>query len=109
MGLRVLNIGLGLWVFVSAFLWPHSRAEQYNAWVVGIVVVTAGLAAVEGSVWARSINAACGAWLAASALFLSRAGSVTAWNNLAAGLCIAAVALSPTLPVRRHPRLPRAV
>jgi hypothetical protein len=94
---RFANAGLGFWLFVSAFLWPHGPAQLYNAWVTGMVVVTAAIAGMGGARWGRYLNAACGAWLIVSALFLSPAAGVTFWNHALVGLGLVAFGLSPSL------------
>ncbi|MCL2449130.1 MAG: hypothetical protein FWD17_09295, partial [Polyangiaceae bacterium] len=59
---RVINIGLGTWLFVSAFIWPHLPVEQMNTAVVGALCV---FIAVAGTVipWARYLNGALAVWL----------------------------------------------
>jgi hypothetical protein len=107
-GARLLNIGLGLWLFISGFLWTHSPGERYDAWVVGIAVVTGALAAIEGATWGRHFNALCGLWLLVSAFFLSTPGGPTFWNHLILGVLIGSVGLMPNLRsfARRTPVSP---
>jgi len=108
MGARLLNLGLGLWLFVAGFLGGHSRAERYDAWIVGIAVITAGLAAIQGAAWGRHFNALCGLWLLVSAFILSSPGSSIFWNHLIVGALIASVGSMPSLRAfaRRTPVSP---
>jgi hypothetical protein len=96
-GARMANAALGLWLFVSAFLWPHGWSQQYNALVVGMVVVTAAVAAIGGARWGRYVNAASGGWLIISALFLSPGLGATFWNHVVVGFLLATLGLSPSL------------
>ena len=104
---RIANIALGLWLFVSSFLWPHTPAQLHNAWVVGIIVVTAGLIGISGVHWPRHVNAACGGWLIVSALFLSRGGGATFWNHVIVGFALAVFGMSPSIrDFRRRAAVP---
>ena len=67
---RYVNITLGAWLFVSAFLWPHTNLEMFNAAIVGaaiIVVATIGLRAPMF----RFVNTALATWLFISDLVLA--------------------------------------
>ena len=102
MGARLLNLGLGLWLFLSAFLWSHSPQERYNAWIVGVAVVTVAVATVEGAAWGRYFNALCGLWLLVSAFILSSSGGRTFWNHLIVGALIGSVGSMPSLGAFRR-------
>jgi hypothetical protein len=88
MGPRLINAMLGLWLFLSAFLWPHDHVQLINAWVVGIAGVTAALVALGGYDWGRYLNAALGAWLIISTLLLPMTNVATAWNHLLVGFAM---------------------
>jgi hypothetical protein len=67
---RYANLLLGLWLFVSAFAWPHSRDACAAAWISGAMI---GMNAFA-SIWAspvRFFNVILGgislAWQAAAA------------------------------------------
>lgn len=66
---RIVNVALGAWLFVSAFLWPHATAEMINAALVGAAIVVIGSV---GTKWPnlRFLNAALAVWLFASAYLL---------------------------------------
>jgi hypothetical protein len=104
MGARALNALLGLWLFVSAFLWPHSRFQLDNAWITGIAAVVLAMAALSGVEWARYLNAALGAWLIVSAILARGSGAATRWNHLIVGFLVAFIALAPNLPALRRRR-----
>jgi hypothetical protein len=102
MGARAVNVALGLWLFLSAFLWPHNRPESVNAIVVGMAAVTAALAALGGLRWCSYVNATLGGWLIVSALFLPRASMATFWNHVFVGLGLALFGFARDLRDIRH-------
>jgi hypothetical protein len=104
-GARLMNTVLGAWLFLSAFLWPHTPAQRMNAWVVGIAAVTAGLAGLGPSKFGRYVNAALGGWLVAAAVFLPHIRAATFWNHLLVGLALVLFASASSLAdltARRH-------
>ena len=42
-GARIVNLVLGIWLFISAFVWPHSTAQMTNTWILGVLTVISGL------------------------------------------------------------------
>ena len=82
---RYLNIALGIWLVVSAYLWPHSSAQLANVWIAGLLVARlAALAIATPGV--RYFNTAVGAWLILSPVVLPRVSTATAWNNVLVGV-----------------------
>ena len=59
---RIVNIILGIWLVVSAFLWPHSYAQMNNAWIVGVLCVAFALVAMRVPE-ARYLNTLLAVWL----------------------------------------------
>jgi hypothetical protein len=104
---RVVNIVLGLWLFASAFVWPHTPAQMVNATLVGLFVALTGLAG--GGELFRSrlhlINAALGAWLVVSIGAFPMRDRTTAINNAIVGVLVFLLAL---VPRGREPTWPRA-
>jgi uncharacterized membrane protein len=104
---RWLNLVLGVWLFISAFVWPHTASEQTNAWIVGILMVVA-------AVWAmyappvRFVNTVLAIWLFFSSLGFVHQNAGTLWNNLILAVVVFIVSLIPsnaaTMPTggRRH-------
>jgi hypothetical protein len=101
MGARAINAILGVWLFTSAFVWPHGRAQFVNATVVGMLAVTLALLGLGGRRWPRLSNTALGGWLILSSLFLPRWSVATFWNHIFVGFAMALVGASPEL---RHLR-----
>ena len=106
MGARALNATLGLWLFFSAFLWPHTPFHQTNAWVVGMVVVTLAMLGLTGVAWARYANAAIGGWLILSAALVPGIDTGTFWNHVLSGFALALFGLAPSLRDLRARRPP---
>lgn len=44
---RLVNAALGVWLFISAFAWPHTMAQQTNAWILGVLTVVFSLGATR--------------------------------------------------------------
>ena len=98
-----MNAVLGLWLFFSAFLWPHGAMQSLNAEIVGMLAVTAAVARYTGVRWAGRFNALLGGWLIISALLMPRVGMTTFWNHLAIGFCFVLFGLTSSLHhLRRH-------
>lgn len=92
MGARSMNLSLGLWLFLSSFLWPHSTPQLVNAWIVSILAVTAALAGLEGRHRDRYLNLALGVWLLLSSVLLPGTDVATAVNHVLVGAGLAAFA-----------------
>ena len=86
---RYASIVLGLWLVISAFLWPHSMGQQTNAWVVGILTIAFALLAA-GRDDLRYLVTALAVWLFASIWVVPSIRIATLWNNgiVAAGLFV---------------------
>lgn len=101
---RWVNVLVGAWLFVSAFLWPHTSSQYTNTWLMGIISVAVAVVAM-GATGFRYINTAVGAWLIISAFALPTISMGTRWNNLIVGIVIGALSLvgrsSGSTPVRQ--------
>lgn len=106
-GARYLNVALGAWLFVSAFLWQHGAAEFRNAWLCGAFAVLFALVAAQLP-QARYFNAVLSAWLFISAFALPHLSVATVWNHALVAIGIFAVSLTgAAAPVtRRRPMQP---
>ncbi len=90
--IRGVNVLLGVWLFASAFLWPHQDNVAFNDWVVGVVVAASALCAV----WAppfRWVNAGAAVWLGFSALEFVYHSTFTRLHDLVLAVAIFAIAL----------------
>jgi hypothetical protein len=96
---RIINVALGTWLFLSAFAWPHSRAQQTNTWIVGALTVAIAYAGMTVP-WARYFNTVLAIWLFISAFVLPKLSVGTVWNNVLVAIAIFCVSLVPS--DRRH-------
>jgi hypothetical protein len=92
---RTLNLILGVWLFVSAFLWSHTPADRVSCWAVGIGVIAFAIIAMTLPV-ARWVNAALAVWLFISAFALPHLHAGTRWNEVIVSLLVFFLAIVPT-------------
>jgi hypothetical protein len=92
---RVVNVLLGVWLFISAFIWPHSQSQLTNTWLVGVLCVLFSLAAMAVP-WARYLNTVLAVWLFISAWALPAISMGTIWNNVLSAIAIFVVSLVPS-------------
>ena len=98
---RGINIALGVWLFISAFLWLHTDSQFTNTWLVGLGI--AGVAAVGlGAPQIRWLNALLAAWLIVSVFALPTLMGGTFWNNLLVGVASLIVSLMPFATTQRR-------
>jgi hypothetical protein len=83
----------GLWLFLSAFLWPHSTPQFLNAVICGVLVVSIELLALGDRRGVRYVNIIVGCWLLLSTLVLPWTRIGTAWNHLAVGVAVILLSL----------------
>lgn len=105
---RYLNMALGLWLFISAFLWPHSQAQFTNSWLMGLLCIGfASLALVVPQF--RYLNTALAVWLFISAFALPRISVATVWNNALVAIGIFVLSLAGAAAPLAVPRRPARV
>src|SRR5262245_50682996 len=103
---QVLNVLVGVWLFFSAFAWPHTHAQMTNA-VLG--AIACGILAVLGFFFgpARYLGAALGVWVFLSAFLLPTQSRVTLWNDSLIGIAMFVTFLSGRPIEERELRLRR--
>jgi hypothetical protein len=94
---RMVNIVLGVWLFLSAFLWPHTQAQLTNTWIVGVLCVIFALIAMAVP-WVRYLNTLLAIWLFISAWALPMGSPGTIWNNVLVAIAIFVASLIPSEP-----------
>ena len=92
---RLIEVTLGVWLFVSAFLWPELRVRVTNTWISGVLCVTFAIAGM-GLSWARTFNSALAIWLFVAAWALPIAHVATLWNNVLCSIALFVVSLVPS-------------
>jgi hypothetical protein len=95
---RIVNLLLGMWLFLSAFLWEHDDPQYLNAFTSGLVLGILGLAAGERRPLVRLITGQIGLWLMAST-FLLPTEAATRVNHLLVGALVLIVSVLPSLPI----------
>lgn len=108
MSARAVNVVLGIWLFISAFAWPHSHAQMANTWILGVLCVAFALIAAR-SPSVRYLNTALAVWLFISAFALPTAEIGTIWNNALVAVAIFIVSLVESDTgeiIRRQPMQP---
>ncbi len=96
---RWLNVILGVWLFISAFVWEHTTAERTNSWILGVLCVVFALVAMSQPT-ARYLNTILAIWLFISVWALPHDNHGTMWNNALVAIAIFIVSLvaSPREP-----------
>jgi hypothetical protein len=89
-----VNLALGGWLFLSAFLWPHSDVERLNAVIAGGLAAIFALLSTRARV-AHYLSAAVGAWVFWSAWFFAPRYLATSYNALAVGVVMFCFAIIP--------------
>jgi hypothetical protein len=92
---RLINLALGAWLFVSAFLLPRAGVAFTSTWIMGVVIV--GFALLEmAAPLARWMNTLAGAWVFIAAFVIPHASVESFWNDLIVGAAVALLSLVPT-------------
>lgn len=91
-GLRGINALLGGWLFLSAFLWPHTSAQFANTWIVGALIAIFALIGLAAPP-ARFLNTILSVWLFISTWAMPTISSATVWNNVLVAIAVFIVSL----------------
>jgi hypothetical protein len=97
----VIAIVLGVWLFLSAFLWPHEPAQQTNTWISGVLCALFALIALSAP-RVQYLNTALAIWIFISswAIPASPLGG-TLWNNTLVAVVLFILSLIPLGPLPR--------
>lgn len=103
---RIVNTVLGVGLFVTVFLWPHTTAQTVNATLVGLFVALTALSALSTGPRSRlrMANAALALWLLVSIVAFPTLSVATHITSAVVGLLVLVLALLPRAPrVEPHP------
>jgi hypothetical protein len=89
---RIVNLVLGIWLFISAFVWQHGSAQMTNTWILGVLAVIFSLVAMRVQA-VRYLNTVLSVWLFISAFALPHLHRGTVWNNALVALVMFFVSL----------------
>ena len=98
---RGFTLLLGVWLFISAFIWPHTEAQMTNTWICGVLAVIFAAVAMRAP-QARYVNTILAIWLFISAFALTSESIGTVWNNVIVAI---AIFVSSLVPSDTEPRL----
>jgi len=93
-GARWINVGLGAWLFLSAWIFAVPLEQRVDQALVGMTVFMVAFVAMA---YARTrwINAVLALWAIASPFVLALPAGPAGTNRLASGLVILAASLWP--------------
>jgi hypothetical protein len=94
---RPVTVLLGVWLFISAFVWPHSPFQMTNTWLCGLLCIVFAFLAFAIPA-ARYLTTALAVWLFVSAFALPSFGRGTIWNNTLVAIALFAFSLTPSPP-----------
>jgi hypothetical protein len=103
---RIFTALLGVWLFVSAFMWNHGPAESAITMVAGLLTFVLAIASIYvGS--ARYASAGVAVALFLSALAVPATTHTTTWHNviMAAAIFVASLAGGSPAQIRREREL----
>ncbi len=104
---RWLNLLLGVWLFISAFVWPHTVASQTNTWILGVLIAAVALAAILYRPQIRYANTVLAVYLFISTLLFPHVSQATPWNNAIVAVVVFVLSLIPGGMTSRQPMLSR--
>jgi uncharacterized membrane protein len=87
-----INLVLGVWLFISAFVWPHTMGQQTNTWILGVLIALASAWAMYAPN-ARYLDTIFAVWLFVSTLVIARHSPATMWNNLIVAIIVFVLSL----------------
>ena len=97
---RLITIALGVWLFISAFIWPHTPEQFSNAWIVGLLVVAFAAISLRVEL-ARYACTLIAVWLFFSNWILPTEAEATAWNNIIVSISVFVASLAAGQPAPR--------
>jgi hypothetical protein len=96
---RIANAVLGLWLFVSVLIWPHTSSQTINMCAIGALAFIVALLGTKYST-IRYVNSILAVWLLISAWAGQVATEVTSWNATFVAFAMFALSLVPLAPTK---------
>lgn len=84
---RYVNVAASVWLFLSAFAWPHAAAARADTWITAVLMFVVAIWAIEKPM-VRYANTVLAAWLFLSTPALRGANNATLWNNLIVAIVV---------------------
>jgi hypothetical protein len=84
---RIVNFFIGVWLFISAFVWPHTASSMTNTWILGVLIAVFALIGMAQPS-ARWLNTLASIWLFFSTLSIFHSNQATVWNNVIVAIVV---------------------
>ena len=84
---RVANLGLGIWLQVSAFAWPHTDGSRMSAWLPGLLASVIALLSMNAPPM-RWLNGVTAIWLLGWTASSAGSETLTYWNGVICGVLL---------------------
>jgi hypothetical protein len=91
---RVLNVVVGAWVVLSAFIWHHTVPSRSNTWICGVLVMIFSLVALRAP-RARFLTTAVAVWFFITSFTVPTVSAATVWSNWISAVVIFFISLVP--------------
>lgn len=103
---RIFSALIGMWLFVSAFMWPHNQAEGALTIICAVLIFLLAIASFY-TIASRYANIVVAAALFIGSLALPAVTRATVWNNVIVAVAILFASLIDRGPdtVRREREL----
>lgn len=101
-----MNIVAALWLFFSAFSWPHNRALRTDTSLVAVLMFIVAIWATSKPAL-RFANTVLAVWLFVSSFFL-RPTNGALWNNTLVAIVVFVLSLIPASSGTARPGRPAA-
>jgi hypothetical protein len=91
---NVINLVMGIWLIVSAFVLPHAGLPQINTIAIGalIALLALGSLVTPPLSW---VNALPAVWLFGAGMAFQHQHHITSYNNIAVSLVVFLASLTP--------------
>lgn len=98
---RYLNALIAAWLFISAFVWPHTVPLRQDTWIVALLMFVTALIAIATPGF-RWVNTVLAIWLFISTLAIHHRNPGTLWNNIIVAAVVFLLSLVPSAHLTTH-------